>query len=154
MMKYIVALVIALSLNAAANLLIKFGMRSMDLELSATSASPLSGGIFGLIRLLLRHWPLLLGLGCFALNVVFYSFALQKLPVSVAYPIMVTTGFAIIVTVASLMLDERLTVLQWVGVGAILIGVTLVAKDSGRQMGGAKAHPPGATPASLDSTPH
>lgn len=141
MMKYIVALIIALSLNAAANLLIKFGMRSMDLELTSTGESPLSSGVVGLVRLLFRHWPLLLGLGCFALNVVFYSFALQKLPVSVAYPVMVTTGFAIIVTVASLMLDERLSTVQWVGVAAILIGVTLVAKDAGRQMGSAKASP-------------
>ena len=132
-MKYIVALVIALCLNAAANLLIKFGMRAIDLEFAGTGQSPLSGGLWGLIQVLLRHWPLLLGLGCFALNVVFYSFALQKLPVSVAYPVMVTTGFAIIVTVASLMLGERLTSIQWVGVGAILIGVTLVAKDAGQK---------------------
>lgn len=136
-MKYVVALIVALSLNAAANLMIKFGMRGIDLELNG--ASPLADGVIGLVRLMLRHWVLLAGLGCFALNVVFYAFSLQKLPISVAYPIMVASGFGIIVTIAGMMLGERLSLVQWVGVVAILLGVALVAKDAGRQMGGPKA---------------
>lgn len=137
MMKYVVALVIALSLNAAANLFIKFGMRAIDLEMAQTG-SAMSGGVVGLVRLLLRHWIVLVGLMCFALNVVFYSYALQKLPISIAYPVMTITGFAIIAVVAGLMLSERLSAIQWVGIAAILIGVTLVAKDAGRQMGTTK----------------
>ena len=61
---------------------------------------------------------------------------MQKLPISVAYPIMFTCGFAIIVTVAGVILRERLTPLQWVGVAAILLGVFLVARDAGKQLGG------------------
>ena len=133
MLKYAIALVVALALNATANLLIKFGMRAIDLELAG--AGMLDGGLGGLVRLLVRHWAVLLGLVCFASNVVFYAYALQKVPISVAYPVMVITGFAIIVVVAGNLLHERLTVAQWVGVGAILVGVTLVAKDAGRQMG-------------------
>jgi len=133
MFKYGIALAVALSLNAAANLMIKIGMRSMDLELAG--ASPLDGGVVGLVRLLLRHWVVLLGIACFAANVVFYAYALQKLPISAAYPIMVTGGFAIIVLVASFVLKERLSTSQWIGVAAILVGVLLVAKDAGRQMG-------------------
>lgn len=133
MAKYVIALVVALLLNASANLMIKFGMRAIDLELQG--AGIMSDGVFGVVKLLLRHWILLVGLGCFAANVVFYSFALQKLPISVAYPIMVTTGFAIIVVVAGAMLHERLSVTQWIGVAAILVGVALVAKDAGNQMG-------------------
>ena len=136
MMKYVIALIIALSLNAAANLMMKFGMRAIDLELSGGNA--LSGGVSGLVRLLLRHWVLLVGILCFALNIVFYTFALQKLAISVAYPIMVASGFGIIAVVASMMLGERLSGVQWLGVVAILLGVTLVAKDAGRQIGGTK----------------
>ena len=131
-MKYAIALVVALVLNAAANLMIRFGMKAMDAQLDG--AGIMDGGVPGLIRLLLQNWILLVGLTCFALNVVFYAYALQKLPISMAYPIMVTGGFVIIVTVAGLILKERLTMVQWVGVAAIMIGVTLVAKDAGRQM--------------------
>lgn len=133
MVKYGVALGVALVLNAAANLMIKFGMRGIDLELGG--AGLLDGGFWGLVRLLVKHWAVPLGLGCFAANVVFYSYALQKLPISVAYPIMTICGFAIIVTVAGFMLHERLSLLQWVGIGAILLGVLLVAREAGRQMG-------------------
>lgn len=133
MAKYAIALVVALLLNAAANLMIKFGMRGLDVELAG--AGLLDNGVLGLLKLVLRHWILLLGLLCFALNVVFYAYALQKLPISAAYPIMVTCGFAIIVTVAGWLLHERLTLWQWVGVGAILVGVLLVARDAGRQIG-------------------
>jgi multidrug transporter EmrE-like cation transporter len=134
MAKHGVALVLALLLNAAANLMIKFGMRDIDVELAG--AGLLDGGVGGLVRLLLRHWILLVGLACFATNIVFYSYALQKLPISAAYPIMTTCGFVIVVVVAGFMLQERLSVTQWVGVVAILVGVLLVARDAGRQMGG------------------
>jgi len=139
MMKYLLALVIALLLNAGANLLIKFGMRGIDAELAG--AGLLDQGVGGLVRLLFRHYQLLLGLVCFGLNVVFYAYALQKLPISAAYPIMVASGFAIIVVVAGVMLAERLTVGQWMGVAAILLGVVFVARDAGRQMGGTPATP-------------
>ena len=134
MLKYLVALLVALVLNACANLMIRFGMRAIDLELDG--AGMLDGGAAGLVRLLLRHWVVLLGIGCFAANVVFYAYALQKMPISAAYPVMVTGGFVIIVIVAGMMLKERLSVTQWVGVAAIFLGVVLVARDASRQMGG------------------
>ncbi|HCH63713.1 MAG: hypothetical protein CL927_09560 [Deltaproteobacteria bacterium] len=137
--KHVVALIIALLLNASANLMIKFGMHAINVELAG--AGVLSQGPLGVVKLLIRHWILLVGLGCFALNVVFYAFALQKLQISVAYPIMVTVGFAIIAVVAGWRLGESLSMIQWVGVGAILLGVTLVASDAGRQMGDAGSEP-------------
>lgn len=138
MVKYAIALTLALLLNAAANLMIRFGMRAIDIELGG--AGLMDGGPWMLARMLLRHWVVLAGIACFALNVVFYAYALQKLPISMAYPIMVTCGFAIIVVVAGLALDERLSVVQWLGVAAILVGVLLVAKDAGRQMGSRDGH--------------
>ena len=140
MVKYGVALGVALVLNAAANLMIKLGMRGIDLELGG--AGLLDGGLWGLVKLLVRHWAVPLGLLCFASNIVFYAYALQKLPISVAYPIMTICGFAIIVTVAGFILHERLSVTQWIGIGAILIGALLVARDAGRQMGSPQPVPP------------
>jgi multidrug transporter EmrE-like cation transporter len=145
MVKYGVALVVALLLNAAANLMIKFGMRGIDLELQG--AGLLDHGLLGVLRLLLRHWSVPLGLVCFASNIVFYAYALQKLPISAAYPVMTICGFAIIAVVAGAVLHERLSVTQWVGVGAILLGAVLVARDAGRQMGSPSATPPPASPA-------
>jgi small multidrug resistance pump len=128
-MKYFIALLAALLLNACANLMMKFGALQLDSS---------QQGVFdqGLARALHRHWILVLGFACFVANVLFYIYALQKLPISVAYPVMVTCGFAIIVAVAGIKLNERLSTVQWIGVAAILLGVWLVAKDASRQIGG------------------
>jgi multidrug transporter EmrE-like cation transporter len=129
-MKYAIALVIALLLNATANLMIKFGM-----ERFKAAGVAASDGTAAVATALLTNWVLVLGLCCFALNVGFYAYALKGLPISLAYPIMVTVGFAIIVTVAGIYLHERLTTMQWFGVCLILIGVWLVAWHSKSQLG-------------------
>ncbi|MCH7703305.1 MAG: EamA family transporter [Planctomycetes bacterium] len=124
-----IALVCALILNASANLLIKFGMNKID-----QAGGLLAGGaVAGLVRA--AGSPQLIAGGfCFAANLVFYAYALQKMKISVAYPIMVTAGFAIIVIVAGWQLGERLTVVQWTGVALILVGVSLVASHAGAQL--------------------
>jgi multidrug transporter EmrE-like cation transporter len=74
---------------------------------------------------------LLAGLVCFGMNAFLYMFALQSksLKISLAYPIMVGGGYAIIATVAYVApnLKERMSVGQWVGVALILAGVLIVA---------------------------
>ena len=125
-MRYLIALLIAMTFNAVANLLIKVGMKSVDA----------SGGLFkdGAAAAFKTVWtsaPLLVGLTCFALNAVFYMYALQSrsLKISLAYPIMVGGGFALIAVIARLhpALAERLTLGQVLGVGLVLIGIVLIA---------------------------
>ena len=122
MRSYFVALIVALVLNASANLLMKFGMKRID-----AAGGVLRHGLASGLWSVLTSPLLICGMICFALNLGAYMFALQKLPISVAYPIMVSAGFAIIVLVAGLFLAERLDPVQWIGVGAILGGVWLVA---------------------------
>ena len=128
-MKYFALLTAALILNAAANLMMKFGMAAIEQ----------SGGLFktgpaGAVAAILKNPILILGVLCFAANLGCYMIALQKLPISVAYPIMVTAGFAIIVVVAGLYLHERLAPTQWIGVALILAGVWLVASKAASQL--------------------
>jgi multidrug transporter EmrE-like cation transporter len=126
MNKYVIALVGALVLNATANLLMKMGSKAV-----AASGGLMAAGPAGAIRTILTTPALLIGLTCFALNVFLYMFALQSptLKISLAYPVMVGGGFAIIATVAYLApnLRERMSSGQWVGVALILAGVFLVA---------------------------
>jgi multidrug transporter EmrE-like cation transporter len=91
----------------------------------------LAGGAVGAVRTVLTTPVLLGGLICFGLNAFLYMFALQSktLKISLAYPLMVGGGYAIIALVAALApnLRERLTAGQWVGVGLIMVGVIVVA---------------------------
>lgn len=125
-MKYVVALIVALVLNAAANLMMKVGMKSV-----AGGGGMLKDGPAGAVLTILKNPVLLGGLICFGLNAFCYMFALQSrtLKISLAYPLMVGGGYAIIAAFASVspLLRERLTVGQWAGVGLVLIGVILIA---------------------------
>ncbi len=125
-MKPVIALVLALGLNAAANLMMKVG--SGRFNAAGLNTDP---GLRSLTAALTANWVLVLGLLCFAINVVFYAYALRApfLPVSMAYPIMVGGGFAIIALVAWWFLGERMSAVQWAGVAMILIGVFLVARE-------------------------
>jgi len=123
-MKYAIALVMALTLNATANLMMKFGI-----ERYKAAGVTMEHGVVPVVSALLTNWVLMLGLCCFAGNVVLYTFALKEFPISTAYPIMVSGGFVIISLIAWRYLGESLTRTQWAGVVMILIGVWLVARE-------------------------
>ena len=125
-MKYVLALCGALVLNAAANLMMKMGSAKV-----AHAGGFLSNGATGAVRTVLTTPVLLAGLICFGLNAFLYMFALQSktLKISIAYPLMVGGGYAIIAITAAFWpgLRERLTIGQWAGVALVLAGVILIA---------------------------
>jgi len=124
-------------MNAAANLMMKFGME----RYKAAGVSLAHDGLGPVMATLAGNWILLAGLGLFATNVFLYAFALKGLPISIAYPVMVTLGFAIIAVVAGLYLGEHLGRGQWLGVLLILAGVWLVARGLRNGMTPAEARP-------------
>jgi multidrug transporter EmrE-like cation transporter len=130
-MKYWIALALALTLNATANLMMKFGVRRYD-----EARAQLEPGLVPLTVCLLTNWVLVVGLMCFAVNVAFYTYSLSGLRISIAYPIMVSGGFAIIAIVARKYLGDELSYGQWAGIALILVGVFLVARGTNPQTGG------------------
>ena len=128
-MRYVVALGVALVLNAGANLLVKMGMNSVQ-----ASGGLFREGVVAAAGTVLSNGALMIGLSCFALNAVFYMYALESktLKISIAYPVMVGGGFALIALVARLHpeLSERLSWGQIVGVAMVLLGVGLIASDT------------------------
>jgi multidrug transporter EmrE-like cation transporter len=110
-------LVLALTLNATANVLLKIG---------ATRLGPLAAP--GLLGRVVTDVYLLAGLLLFALNVVFYVAALTRLELSVAYPIMVAGGILIVVSVSVFVLREAVTPLEGVGLALLVLGIALVGQ--------------------------
>jgi len=129
-MRYVIALTIALLLNATANLLMKIGMKGV-----AASGGVLRDGMTAAVKTVVTTAPLAIGLGCFVLNAVFYMYARQSkaLKISIAYPIMVGGGYALIAVVARFhpALAERLTWGQGLGVALVLFGIILIASQGG-----------------------
>lgn len=108
-------LFVALTLNAAANLLLKAG---------AARLGPWSEP--GIFSRLVSNYHLMAGLLLFALNAAFYVGALTRLNLSVAYPVMVAGGIAIIGSISVLLLGETLAASQVVGLVLLTAGSILL----------------------------
>jgi len=115
-----IPLVIALVLNAGANVMMKVG---------ANAAGPLSDNASPWARIAnFLNAATILAIVLFAANVLAYRKALDNLSVSVAYPIMVSTGMILITIVAATpLLGERIAFRQITGMVLIALGVWLVA---------------------------
>ena len=112
------ALIFALLTNASANILIKTGMRRLELE---------GAGLVLVLRQILTSGAVLGGIILFGLNVLSYAYVLNKIPLSQAYPIMTSVGFFIVVTASVFFFGETLDIYQISGLVLILAGVILIA---------------------------
>jgi multidrug transporter EmrE-like cation transporter len=108
----------ALVLNAAANLLVKY---------AALRHPGAAAGAGGALQTYLSL-PFLAGLCCFGLNLMSYTQALKKLPISMAYPLMVSIGYLIILVVSWFLFGERLAPVKFAGAGLMLVGLWLLTR--------------------------
>ena len=108
-------------LNAVAQLLLKAG---------AGAVGPIAGwdGLRTAAPALALHPGVLLGLLCYAVSVVVWIVALSRVDVSIAYP-MLSVGYVVNALLAMWLFGEDVSLQRWVGIGVILIGVTLVARS-------------------------
>lgn len=112
----------ALTFNALANVLIKYAMVRDPrpiLPVQGTALASLSAHLSA---------PFLLGLLCFALNLGCYSLALRSLKISLAYPLMASLGYLVILLFGWFLFGERLTAGQYAGITLILAGLWLVVR--------------------------
>ena len=70
----------------------------------------------------------LLGAACYVLSLFVWILGLSRVPVSVAYPLL-SVGYVINAIAAHYLFGEAVTVTRWLGIGFIVIGVWLVAKN-------------------------
>ncbi len=114
-------LILALVLNAAANILIKLSQT----RLAATEVQQV--GFAGIVQTYL-NWPFIVGICCFGLNLLAYTQALKRLPLSIAYPMMVTVGYLIILVVSWFLFQERLTATKYIGAVMMIGGLWLLVR--------------------------
>ncbi len=111
-------LILALLFNASANLLVKVSaLRSPGARsgLGAHAASYLSV-------------PFVAGVFLFGLNLLLYAQALKRIPISVAYPVMVSVGYLLILVVSFFAFGERLSLARYGGAVLVLAGVWLLVR--------------------------
>lgn len=70
------------------------------------------------------------GLFFYGVNVILFAKALDNVPVSVAYPMLAVTGFALIAVTSNYFFNEQLGPVQWLGLGFAVLGIFLLAKPA------------------------
>jgi multidrug transporter EmrE-like cation transporter len=109
-------------LNAAAQLLLKAGSRAISgVEFSFANGWTLAE------RIALNP-PILAGLACYVVSVVFWILALSRVDVSIAYP-MLSIGYVVNALAAWLLFSEQLSAARVGGIAVIILGVWLVARS-------------------------
>ena len=109
-------------LNAAAQLLLKAGARAISgVAFSVANAWTLAERIA-------FNPPILAGLGCYVVSVVFWILALSRVDVSIAYP-MLSVGYIVTAMAGWLLFAENLSATRVAGIFIIIAGVWLVARS-------------------------
>jgi len=111
-----------LLLNAVAQLLLKAGSRAIvGVTVSFSNA-------WTLLERVAINPPIIGGLVCYAISVVVWIFALSRVDVSVAYP-MLSVGYVVNAIAAWMLFGENLNAARLAGIGVIIVGVWLVARN-------------------------
>jgi multidrug transporter EmrE-like cation transporter len=118
MIRWYILLAVAVLFNGVANVLMKLGMKD----------APTDAGAAAVVKHYLHSWPVILGLALFALNVISYTQALTRIPLSIAYPIMVSLTGVIVISGSMFLFKEEISGVQWLGFVLIIAGVICVAK--------------------------
>src|SRR5688500_18297396 len=71
------------------------------------------------------------GAALFVIVLGAYSAVLMKAPLSIAYPMMTSLGFVIVILASAIFFKETIHPMQIVGLGLILVGLWLVARYLG-----------------------
>jgi len=83
------------------------------------------------IKLLLTNYHLIIAVAVYCVSTVLYVYALNKEQLSILYPI-IATSYIWTLMFSKIFLKEPVGLTSWAGVFFILLGVTIIATQSGR----------------------
>jgi len=88
------------------------------------------------------------GLACYGINVILFAKALEKLPVSIAYPVLAGASLALISFVAAMLFHEKLATIHWFGAALIVAGIILITRPQNNPQAKVENAPTAQAPAS------
>lgn len=123
-MKYIVFILFTVMTNAAAQLMLKYGMMSMG-PLSFAGVNPL----VKVLQIVFSPW-IFLGLATFVISMASHLYVLSKVELSFAYPFL-SLAYVAVAVFAYFVFREDLNAYRIAGIAFICVGTVLIAQ-SGR----------------------
>ena len=132
-MKYLPFILFTVMTNAAAQLMLKYGMMQMG-ELTFAGVNP----VLKILQIVFSPW-IFFGLCVFVISMASHLFVLSKVDLSFAYPFL-SLAYVAVAVFAYYAFGEDLNYLRVAGIGFICVGTILIAQ-SGREAH-ASAHAP------------
>ncbi|WP_245262770.1 multidrug efflux SMR transporter [Ensifer sp. BR816] len=68
------------------------------------------------------------GLAFYGVNVVLFAKALDSMEVSIAYPILAGSGFAMLIVASYCVFGEPFPPYKWIGLALVLVGIIFLAR--------------------------
>lgn len=112
-------ILISIALGAFAQIAMKLG------------SSQVAAGGMSLAAQLLKYFtniPILSGFVLYALSAVVWIFALSRVPLSIAYP-MVALSYVLVVFLSWLLFHEPVSAMRILGLALIMVGVIIIANS-------------------------
>jgi multidrug transporter EmrE-like cation transporter len=120
-MKNILLIVLSVSLNATAQILMRRGM----LQIGAVSFD--GGAVLLMLQAMLSNIFLWLSFLCYGFSIIIWMLVLSRVEVSFAYAFS-SLGYVLVTVMGTLILKEHISVTKIIGIAVVCIGVILVAK--------------------------
>lgn len=114
----------AIFLSVTGELLLKSGMDVIRNEIGVLGLSNLLPGV----KRILTSPRILGGFGFFGMGAFFWLAALSRVSLSWAYP-MLSIGYILVLLFSTIVLKEQVSMLRWVGVLVICLGIVLVSRS-------------------------
>jgi multidrug transporter EmrE-like cation transporter len=115
---FTIFLILAIIFNAGANIMMNAGVTSEPVKME--------DGIMNFILSYLTNWQLMLGLLFFGIALIFYTKALEKFNLSIAYPLMTSCGLIIVSLWSVFVFQEKLSMFQTGGIIMIIGGIWML----------------------------
>jgi len=112
-------IIVGVLFNAIGQLLLKFGANVIN----ASESDDFYGKLAAAINI-----PIFFGLLCYAISVITWVYALTKVDVSTAYP-MLSVGYIVVALLAYLLLGESISTQKIIAMTIIIFGVILISKS-------------------------
>jgi multidrug transporter EmrE-like cation transporter len=104
------------------------GQTCLKIGLTQAGGNAESDTLFSIIGIIVRSPLVLAGLALYALGAIAWIAVLRRMDLSYAYPFL-ALNFVLIALVGQVVLGETLPWIRWVGIGAICVGILLIANS-------------------------
>jgi multidrug transporter EmrE-like cation transporter len=124
-MQYIVFILFTVITNAAAQLMLKYGMVQLG-PISFAGVNP----VIKILQIVFSPW-VFLGLSTFVISMASHLYVLSKVELSFAYPFL-SLAYVLVAVFAYFVFREDLNALRIAGIGLICVGTVLIAQSGGK----------------------